>query len=135
MTLPVLVPETDVVPLTASVGVDVPEMATPLTLVGVMAPSVSVMAGVVLASATDPLTPLALTTETLVTVPPPPVVADNTPPVDIERPDPMVMGSQSPEVDELRPSSRLGFADGARLESGRSPVTWLARLMADAVSA
>jgi len=39
---------------------------------GVIAPSVSVMAGVVVAVATEPLTPLAVVTETLVTVPVPP---------------------------------------------------------------
>jgi hypothetical protein len=39
------------------------------TLVGVIAPRVSVMAGVVVAFATVPLTPFAVATETLVTVP------------------------------------------------------------------
>ena len=42
------------------------------TLVGVMAPRAKVMAGVVVAVATVPLTPLAEVTETLVTVPLPP---------------------------------------------------------------
>ncbi len=46
-------------------------MTTPgeTTLVGVMAPRVSVIAGVVVAVATEPDTPLAVTTDTLVTVP------------------------------------------------------------------
>lgn len=48
--------------------VTVPEAAT---LDGAMAPSVSVMAGVVVAVATEPLTPLAVVTETDVTVPDP----------------------------------------------------------------
>jgi len=39
------------------------------TDVGVMAPSDRVMAGVVVAVATEPETPLAVTTETVVTVP------------------------------------------------------------------
>ena len=39
------------------------------TLVGVIAPSVRLMAGVVVAVATVPLTPFAVVTETLVTVP------------------------------------------------------------------
>jgi len=40
-----------------------------VTLVGVMAPKVKVMAGVDAGSATDPDTPLAVTTDTVVTVP------------------------------------------------------------------
>ncbi len=44
------------------------------TLEGVIAPSVNVMAGVVVAVATVPDTPLAVTTETVVTVPPPAIV-------------------------------------------------------------
>ena len=43
-----------------------------LTLVGVIAPRVSVMSGVVFGVATTPETPLAVATETLVTVPVPP---------------------------------------------------------------
>lgn len=41
----------------------------PLTEVGVMAPNVSVIAGVEFEVATDPLIPLAVTTDTSVTVP------------------------------------------------------------------
>ena len=41
------------------------------TDVGVMAPRVSVIAGVVVELATLPLTPFAVTTDTEVTVPPP----------------------------------------------------------------
>ena len=66
---PVFVPLTDVVPVTASVGVALPLNVIPLTDVGVMAPSVIVRAGVVVALATVAETPLALTTETVVTVP------------------------------------------------------------------
>jgi hypothetical protein len=50
---------------------------SPFTLVGVMAPRESVIAGVVVASATEPETPLAVVTETLVTVPAPPGTAWN----------------------------------------------------------
>ena len=46
----------------------VPDAAT---LVGVTAPRVSVIAGVVVGVATEPETPFAVTTLTLVTVPPP----------------------------------------------------------------
>ena len=45
---------------------------SPLTVVGTMAPRVSVIAGVVVGFDTDPETPLAETTETVVTVPPEP---------------------------------------------------------------
>ena len=51
------------------VPVIVPDAAT---LVGVIAPSVNEMAGVVVGLATVPLTPLAVVTDTLFTVPPPP---------------------------------------------------------------
>gem|GEM_PF-6996220 len=48
------------------------EVSAPVeTLVGVMAPSVSVICGVVVASATDPEMPFAVTTDTLVTLPRP----------------------------------------------------------------
>ena len=48
----------------------VPEMVeVAATEAGVMAPRVKVMAGVVVAFATDPLTPLAVTTDAVVTVP------------------------------------------------------------------
>ena len=69
--LPVLVPLTAAVPVTASVGVLLPLIATPLTDVGVMAPSVSVIAGVLVEVATVPETPLASMTDTEVTVPEP----------------------------------------------------------------
>ena len=62
------VPETEVVPVTARVGVVDPEMTTPLTEVGVIAPRVRVIAGVAVA-VTEPDTPLAVTTDTEVTVP------------------------------------------------------------------
>ena len=48
------------------------------TALGVIAPRVSVIAGVVVAVATVPDTPLAVTTETLVTVPVPPPPAEST---------------------------------------------------------
>jgi len=58
-----------VLPLvTVNVPVDV-VIVSPFTVVGVIAPSVSVIAGVVVAVATEPDTPLAVTTETLVTLP------------------------------------------------------------------
>jgi hypothetical protein len=53
----------------------VEEIVAPFTEVGVIAPRVNVMAGVVVAVATEPDIPLAVTTETLVTVPEPPLVA------------------------------------------------------------
>lgn len=68
---PVLAPEIELVPVTARVGVELPDMVTLLTVVGVMAPSVRVIAGVVVALATLPETPLAVATETVVTVPDP----------------------------------------------------------------
>ena len=67
---PVLLPLTEVVPVTASVGVELPDMITELTDVGVIAPRVRLIAGVVVGSVTVPLTPLAVVTETEVTVPP-----------------------------------------------------------------
>ena len=69
---PVLAPDTEVVPVTASVGVDAPETTTELTEVGTIAPSVRLIAGVVVEVATVPDTPLAVVTDTLVTVPLPP---------------------------------------------------------------
>ena len=64
--------------MTASVGVEVPEKTTPFTLVGVIAPRVSVIAGVVVGFAIDPDIPLAVTIDIVVTVPlhPPPHPAD-----------------------------------------------------------
>ena len=60
-----VVPPAMVNPVAAAVSV------RPLTLVGVIAPSVRLMAGVVVAVATVPETPLAVVTDTLVTVPDP----------------------------------------------------------------
>ncbi len=54
--VPECVPEMVDVPVTASVGVEDPDNTTLLTLVGVIAPSVKVIAGVVVAVATEPLT-------------------------------------------------------------------------------
>ena len=60
----------------ARVSVPVPVVIVlPLTVVGVIAPRVSVMAGVVVAVATEPETPFAVTTLTEVTVPLPEGVA------------------------------------------------------------
>ena len=82
---PVLAPETEVVPDTASVGVAEPETTTELTEVGAIAPSVSVIAGVVVLVATEPETPFAVVTETEVTVPEPePVDAMVTDPAPLE---------------------------------------------------
>jgi hypothetical protein len=66
---PVFVPLTAVVPVTASVGVDVPDKVTPFTLEGVIAPSDKEIAGVVVLVATLPDTPFAVVTDTSVTVP------------------------------------------------------------------
>ena len=69
---PVLLPEIELVPVTASVGVDVPDTTTEFTEVGVMAPNVKEIAGTVELFATVPLTPLpVLVTDTLVTLPTP----------------------------------------------------------------
>lgn len=68
--VPEWAPLIEEVPVTESVGVDEPERVIPLTVVGVIAPSVSVIAGVAEAFATEPLTPFAETTEMVVTVPP-----------------------------------------------------------------
>lgn len=57
------------VPVTAKVGVEAPEITTLFTEVGTIAPNVKVIAGVVVALATEPDTPLAVVTETEVTVP------------------------------------------------------------------
>lgn len=56
------------------------EIVSPFTVVGVIAPNVSVIAGVVVAVATLPETPFAVTTETEVTLPvpvPAPIAARN----------------------------------------------------------
>ena len=65
------------VPVTASVGVDEPERVTEFTLVGVIEPKASVIAGVVVDVATVPLIPLAVVTLTLVTLPPPSATKSN----------------------------------------------------------
>jgi hypothetical protein len=64
----VFVPDTDVVPVTASVGVEDPENVIPFTVVGVIAPRDIVRAGVA-PPEEEPDTPFAETTETAVTVP------------------------------------------------------------------
>ena len=61
-----------VVPPAAVKPVVVVANVSPLTVEGVIAPKVKVMAGVVVAFATVPDMPLAVVTETLVTVPEPP---------------------------------------------------------------
>jgi hypothetical protein len=63
------------VPVTARVGVDAPDRVMELTVVGMIAPKVSVIAGVVVGLATVPEIPLAVTTETPVTDPVPPPIA------------------------------------------------------------
>ena len=68
---PVLLPEIEEVPVTARVGVEEPETTTEFTEDGVIAPSVRLIAGVVVDVATDPLTPLAVVTLTEVTLPTP----------------------------------------------------------------
>jgi hypothetical protein len=68
----VLAPEILLVPFTASVGVAEPDSTIEFTDVGVIAPRVRVIAGVVVGFATVPDTPLAVTTETEATVPVPP---------------------------------------------------------------
>ena len=89
---PVFAPEElpliELVPVTANEGVALPDMIIEFTDVGVIAPSVRLMAGVVVGFATVPLTPFAEVTETVVTVPPLPV-ADSVPPENAT-PDPTV---------------------------------------------
>lgn len=75
-------------PVTASVGVELPDITTELTDVGVIAPRVRLIAGVVVGFVTVPLTPFAVVTETVVTVPPVPV-AESVPPENAT-PDPIV---------------------------------------------
>ena len=78
-----------------SVSVPVPVVIVfPLTVVGVIAPRVSVIAGVVVEVATEPLTPFAVTTETSVTVPEPPEASHD------KTPDPLVV-----KTSPLSPSS------------------------------
>lgn len=91
---------------TELVMVPTDESITPLTeiLDGVIAPSVSVIAGVVVAVATLPDTPLAVVTETEVTVPDP--VAVNAP-ADSDKPDPTVISSIAPVAAVVRPRRRL----------------------------
>lgn len=60
-------PRVDMLAVAVPVG-----MSVPFTLVGVIAPSVREIAGVVVAFATEPDTPLAEVTDTDVTVPVPP---------------------------------------------------------------
>ena len=68
---PVCTPLIELVPVTKSVGVEAPETTTELTEVGTIAPSVRLIAGVVVEVATVPDTPFAVVTDTLVTVPVP----------------------------------------------------------------
>jgi hypothetical protein len=68
----VFVPDILDVPVTASVGVEEPDRTTELIEVGVIAPRDKLIAGVVVAVATEPDTPFAVTTDTDVTVPEPP---------------------------------------------------------------
>jgi hypothetical protein len=72
---PVFAPEIELVPVTASVGVELPDKVIEFTVVGTIAPRVRVMAGVVVGLATLPETPLAVATDTEVTVPEPPAAA------------------------------------------------------------
>ena len=65
-------PEILEVPVTARVGADAPDKTIEFTDDGVIAPRVSVIAGVVVGLATEPDIPLAVTTETPVTEPVPP---------------------------------------------------------------
>lgn len=77
------------VPVTDRVGVDAPERTIELTEVGVIAPSVKLIAGVVVAVATVPDIPFIVTIETIVTVPPLPVALNVVP--ENESPDPNVI--------------------------------------------
>jgi hypothetical protein len=80
--VPVNVNVFDTTSVFAFANVKVPvvvDIVRPFTDVGVIAPSVNVIAGVVVAVATDPDTPLAVATDTDVTVPvPPPADCTNT---------------------------------------------------------
>jgi hypothetical protein len=69
---PVLAPEIELVPVTARVGVELPDKVIEFTVVGVIAPAIIVIAGVVVAFATVPEKPFAVATDTEVTVPLPP---------------------------------------------------------------
>jgi len=73
---PVLLPEIELVPVTARVGVEEPETTTEFIEDGVIAPSVRLIAGVVVDVATEPLTPLAVVTLTEVTLPTPAATQD-----------------------------------------------------------
>ena len=75
------------------------------TEAGVIAPRVKVMVGVVVAVATDPLTPLAVTTDVVVTVPLLPA-AVNVPPLKV-RPLPTVITSGFPVAAVLLPNNEL----------------------------
>ena len=68
--VPLDVPLIELVPVTARVGVALPDSTTEFTELGVIAPRVRLIAGVVVEVATVPDTPLAVLTETDVTVPP-----------------------------------------------------------------
>jgi hypothetical protein len=77
---PVLLPETVVVPVMASVGVAEPERVTPLTEVGVIAPKPTVNLGVVVVFVQVAVTPLlAAVVSTEVTVPVEAAVQEVTP--------------------------------------------------------
>jgi hypothetical protein len=67
--LPVFVPLTAAVPVTVKAPLPPFVKAIPFTLVGVMAPSVKLSAGVVVPLVTVAETPFAVVTDTLVTVP------------------------------------------------------------------
>jgi hypothetical protein len=115
-----LLPETLVVPLTARVGVEEPDSTTLLTDVGVIAPRVRLMAGVVVEVATVPDTPFAVVTDTLVTVPPPDALRVEP---DIDRPVPSVISATADEL-ALLPTSLL-VAESALASLIRSMVDLL----------
>ena len=110
---PVLVPETVASSATVSVFELVPPArvnptvcgasVNPFTDIGVIFPSVSVIAGVVVGLETVPETPFAFTTETELTVPDP-LLAESTPP-DNESPEPSVSASTFPVPAVERPRS------------------------------
>ncbi len=79
-------------------------IVSPLTVVGVIAAKLSVIAGVLDAFATDPEMPFAVTTDTVVTDPPPEV--DASVPPDRDSPDPTVISSIAPVLAVVRPRSR-----------------------------
>lgn len=93
---PVLLPETEVVPVTERVGVELPVKVIPFTDVGVMAPATIVKAGVA-PPVDEPENPFALAMETAVTVPVPAAAYEKVPEPLLKR-NPLVFAKAPIEV-------------------------------------